>query len=117
MKIVKTNTLRSEDLDLSHTDNMIRVVLDMTRNEYIEFCRKNKKEFEFDDFAETMKKAVQDGYITEKGYPLKCYNCDSKDLKFTQNYEDYIMEEESVKCNNCNSDVGLWSMIVWTMGV
>ena len=45
MKIVKTNTLRSEDLDLSHTDNMIRVVLDMTRNEYIDLVSEEGLDF------------------------------------------------------------------------
>ena len=66
-------------------------------------------------FADEMKKLVEDGYIKEDGAPLKCWKCGSKSLKFTNHYDDYIMVEKSVKCKECNSDVGLWSYGNWTV--
>ena len=66
-------------------------------------------------FEEEMRKAVEDGFITEDGLPLKCWKCESKDLKFTGHYDGYIMVEQSVKCNSCGADVGLWSYGHWTV--
>lgn len=62
-----------------------------------------------------MKKAVEDGYIKEDGFPLKCWKCESKDLKFTNHYDCSATVEIDVKCNNCGEDVGLWSYGHWTV--
>lgn len=67
------------------------------------------------EFEDEIKKAVEEGYIKEDGFPLKCWKCNSKDLKFTCHYDDHIMVEQSVKCNNCGADVGLWSYGHWTV--
>ena len=62
-----------------------------------------------------MKKAVEDGYISPDGCPLKCWKCESRDLEFTNHYDEIIMVEVSVVCNNCKTDVGLWSYGSWVV--
>jgi len=47
MKIIKYDTYRSEGLKINQTDNMVRAVIDFTRNEWNEFKRsQNRKLFE-----------------------------------------------------------------------
>lgn len=58
---------------------------------------------------------INPDYMKEDGTPLKCWKCESKDLKFTNHYDEAILVEISVKCNECDSDVGLWSYGVWML--
>jgi DNA-directed RNA polymerase subunit RPC12/RpoP len=76
---------------------------------------KDKKELMDNDtqYQDDMKKLVEDGYIKEDGFPLKCWKCKSNDLKFTSHYDDNTMVEKAVACNNCGSDVALWSYGHW----
>lgn len=68
-----------------------------------------------DDIVQEVKERVEKGYIKEDGTPLKCWKCESKELKFTNHYDDYICVEVSVTCKSCGVDVGLWSYGNWTV--
>jgi len=59
---------------------------------------------------------VKEGYISKDGTPLKCFNCESKELKdnITDSTEQGIMEYEKV-CINCNKIVGCWAYGHWQL--
>lgn len=63
-----------------------------------------------DSFEEYYQKQIDDGYIQEDGYPLKCQFCDSTNLDWKCN-----LEEKEVKCHDCGKLVGYWAYGNWTV--
>ena len=59
---------------------------------------------------------IQDGYIGNDGYPLKCVFCDSTDLNHERLYENnqYVVEID-VTCNNCKKGTGNWAYGYWRL--
>lgn len=67
-----------------------------------------------DEFREYMEQLEKDGYITDKGTPLKCLQCDHTDFTMVDDYYcPYGLEEYSLKCDNCGSIVGHWAYGYW----
>jgi hypothetical protein len=56
---------------------------------------------------------IEDGYITEKGEPLKCVHCGSKDLESHHFYENHYVAEIDVICKICDKNTGHWSYGSW----
>lgn len=60
---------------------------------------------------------VKLGYVDNCGEPLKCYNCNSKNV---EDYDLYHLDgygstliEYSVKCKECGRYLGTWSCGSW----
>lgn len=66
------------------------------------------------DFIGYLKQLRIDGYIDKNFAPLKCQQCDSKELKTAHEYweNDYVVERE-VRCDSCDSFAGRWSYGSW----
>lgn len=60
---------------------------------------------------------MDDGYIGDKGQPMKCINCGSKNLEvFDEYYEEYYKVEYSVRCKEYKHMTGTWSYGNWDIG-
>lgn len=69
-----------------------------------------------DDMHKYFLNLEKNGYITEKGSPLKCIYCDSKDLiDINVMKANYGMEEYEVQCNSCKKITGRWAYGNWTL--
>lgn len=66
-------------------------------------------------FEQYVRKLVTDGYINEKGAPLKCLFCDSKELEDNYTYENHSAVENTVICKICKKPTGQWSYGSWEL--
>lgn len=65
---------------------------------------------------EYMQQQVNDGYINEKGAPLKCQFCESTRLSdHNRSVSDYGVLEYEVFCDSCDKKVGHWAYGNWTV--
>lgn len=62
-----------------------------------------------ENFEQYIKQQIEDGYIKENGFPLKCLFCNSSDLNFKNKYQ----EEVEVTCNKCGKEIGYWAYGNW----
>lgn len=57
---------------------------------------------------------VKNGYITNDGTPLKCYKCNSKDMKkYNEYYEEHWCVEYDIRCKECRAKLGHWAYGNW----
>lgn len=64
---------------------------------------------------EYINQQIADGYITNKGVPIKCQYCDSTALREDSYHEEHVVVEKLVTCIDCSAEVGLWSYGTWTI--
>lgn len=65
------------------------------------------------DLHEFIKQQQKDGYIDEKGKPLKC-ECGCTDFTdINEHFCQFGREEYQVQCNNCKEIVGHWAFGYW----
>jgi len=70
----------------------------------------------FQTFEEYIDHLEKEGYINEKGQPLKCLHCDSKNLEdYGHIYENLGCVEYQVRCKDCKKHVNTWSYGNWEL--
>jgi len=65
--------------------------------------------------GERINNLIEEGFIDEKGKPLKCQNCEGEDLEeYGHCYEDnHFLVEYQVSCKKCYHNTGLWAYGHW----
>lgn len=59
---------------------------------------------------------LNEGFIREDGTPLKCFQCESKNLEeYQEYYEEYRRIEFSVRCKDCKEHVNTWVYGNWSV--
>ncbi|QQO40655.1 zinc ribbon binding domain protein [Bacillus phage 000TH008] len=67
-------------------------------------------------FEEMYDQLIKDGFITEGGVPIKCYECCSENLEDYQHYyAEGSLVEYSVRCKDCGEHVSTWSYGFWDL--
>ena len=69
-----------------------------------------------DGMQEYIRQLERDGYINERGKPLKCLYCNSITLiDVNVMKSNYGIEEYEVQCNCCKKITGRWGYGNWTI--
>lgn len=69
---------------------------------------------DIEDYGAYLHRMETEGYIGDKGQPLKCLYCDSKELDERNTYyENHYIVEYQVYCKKCDKTVGQWSYGRW----
>ncbi len=80
-------------------------------------CKKEEDpeviEDSIEDHAEYYKRMVDEGFIDEKGCPLKCQRCGNKEFTTIHFFEECGVVEMEVFCTECTIQVGYWSYGSW----
>jgi hypothetical protein len=65
-------------------------------------------------FQYRLNRLIRKGYISDTYEPLKCINCNSTRLRWTDTDTlDNIVLEKEVSCNDCNEVIAYWITGNW----
>jgi hypothetical protein len=70
---------------------------------------------DYESYESYLESLVKDGFIAEKGHPLKCRFCDSKSFKEHDEYYDEHGKEYQVSCNDCGEKLSIWAYGCWNL--
>lgn len=67
-----------------------------------------------EDFRAYMESLEDSGYISSRGVPLKCTNCESTNFEqVNEYYEGPTCVEYQCRCKNCSNIVGHYAYGLW----
>lgn len=78
---------------------------------------KNKFLYRYMSIATEKRFEYLAGYADKNGIPLECFKCGCKEFKEADHdyLDGHILCEYSIRCKNCNQQVGYWAYGNWQL--